>query len=98
MNTETQNATETEQNMQYRQIAYLNLSDSSSLVEIENPDGDRRYAIRYHGDDTLYLLSDAEAEEEMERASGADWHRYEDGEKVFVKVDGGVPSDDDTLF
>ena len=80
--------------MRYQQIAYLNLSDSSSLVEIEDSMGVRRFAIGYQGDDTLYLLTDEEAEEEMQRTCGDAWHQYDESERAFVQVDGGIPSDE----
>ena len=78
--------------IRYKQIAYLNLSDSSSLVEIEDLAGIRRFAIGYQGDDTLYLLTDEDAEEEMEQTGGEGWHRYDESERAFVQVDGGIPS------
>jgi len=72
--------------MQYKEIAYCNLSDSSSLALLRDDEGNERYAIGYQGDDILHLISDTTAVEIEDQAGGV-WEYYEDCEQEYVETD-----------
>ena len=62
--------------MKYKAIAYINLSDSSSLSRLKDEDGNERYAVGYQGDDILHIIDDETADELEDQAGGA-WEEYE---------------------
>jgi len=77
--------------MKYRQVAYLNLTDSSSIVRLQSIDDDGYYcgdvfAVGYQEDGALHLISDDDADNLIDQA-GNDWEEFEDWEQTIVEAE-----------
>ena len=72
--------------MKYKEIAYCNLSDSSSLSRLQDDEGNEVYAVGYQGDDVLHIIDESTAEELEDQAGGA-WEEYEDYERNIIEAE-----------
>lgn len=70
---------------EYKETAYLNLTDSSSLAMLSATGDEYKivYAVGYQGDDVLHLIDDTTAET-LEAEAGADWTEIEECEQEIV--------------
>ena len=77
--------------MKYQQVAYLNLTDSSSLMRLQTEDDEGFYrgdvyAVGYQGDDILHIVDDDTANELIDQAGDA-WQELDEWEREYVEAE-----------